>query len=119
VHLVKINDLQLGTLERDFDFLYERRGFQRVVNRVVPMPAHGALGKDVGLARRSLNGPTDDLFGVAQTVDGCGVDPFDAEIERAVNGADGVCVILRAPGILPVASADSPSAKPDRSETDV
>jgi hypothetical protein len=36
-----------------------------------------------------------------------------------VDGADGVYLILRAPGILPVASTDSPGAKADRSETEV
>jgi hypothetical protein len=47
------------------------------------------------------------------SVHGRGIDPVDAEIERAMDGGDGVVVVLGAPAILPVAAADGPRAKAD------
>ena len=41
------------------------------------------------------------------------------EIERAMDGVDGLVVVLRPPGELPVAAADGPRAKADGSEVKV
>ena len=60
-----------------------------------------------------FDGVANHLFRVAETIDGGRVDPVDAEIEGAVNGAYGIGVILRAPGELPVPSADGPGAESD------
>ena len=61
----------------------------------------------------------DDLFGVAEAVDGGGVDPVDAELDGAVDGGDGVVVVLRAPGEGPVAAADGPCAEADGGEVQI
>ena len=39
-----------------------------------------------------------------------------AQAKRAMNRGDGVAIVLRSPGILPVAAADGPCAKADGSE---
>ena len=84
--------------------------------RAVGVPEPRALGEDVGLVRRGFDRAAYHLFRVAQSVDGRGVDPVDAQIERAMNGGDGVVVVLRTPGVLPVAAADGPGAEADGSE---
>ena len=74
------------------------------------------LVKTYGLWLAVFSARADDFFGVAEAVDGGGIDPVDAEVEGAVNGRDGFAVILRAPGEFPVAAADRPCAKANRSE---
>ena len=84
------------------------------------MPAHGALGEDQRPCAAPLfQRPGDDLFRVAQPIDGGRVDPVDAQFERAMNGGDGLVVVLRSPGELPVPAADGPRAKPDRRQLQI
>jgi hypothetical protein len=59
------------------------------------------------------------FFGVANAVDGGGVDPIHAEFERAMNGVDGVCVLLVSPSKIPAAPADSPGAEPGGSDLQI
>ena len=61
----------------------------------------------------------DDFFRMAEAVDGCGVDPVDAKVERAMDRGDGFVVVLGAPGEFPVAAADGPCAKADGCEVKV
>ena len=68
--------------------------------------------------RRGLDGAADDLFGVAQAVDGGGVDPVDAEIERAWIAAM-ESLSSWGPQELPVAAADGPGAEADGGELKV
>ncbi len=117
VDLVEVDGLDLQAAEAGFalaaDLLLGVRDFSLFV------PDHGGLGEDVGLVRGGLEGSGDDFFGVAEAVDGGGVDPVDAEIECAVDGGDGVVVVLIAPCHGPVASADGPCAEADGGEVEV
>jgi hypothetical protein len=45
---------------------------------------------------------------MAQAIDCSGVNPVDAAIQSALDGADRFAVILRAPAELPVAATDAP-----------
>jgi hypothetical protein len=67
----------------------------------------------------ALEGAADDLFGVAEAVDGSGIDPVNAQIERAMDRGDGFVVVLRPPCEIPVAAADGLRAKADRGELKV
>ena len=49
---------------------------------------------------------------MAQTVNGGGINPVHAQFERAMNGRDGLRVVLRAPPEFPIA-ADGPRTKAD------
>ena len=51
---------------------------------------------------------------MAQAVDGGGIDPVHAAIERRVDGGDGFVVVLRSPGERPSAAAHRPGADADR-----
>src|SRR5262249_5154898 len=66
-----------------------------------------------------FEGAGDDLFRVAEPVDGRGVDPVDAGVHRLVDRGDGVAVLLRAPGELPARPADGPRPESDRSDEHV
>src|SRR5258708_17353698 len=48
-------------------------------------------------------------------VDRGGVDPVDAQFERATDRGDGIRIVLRTPGKFPARAANSPSAKANRS----
>ena len=49
---------------------------------------------------------------MAQTVNGGGINPIHAQFERAMNGRDGLRVVLGAPPEFPIA-ADGPCTKAD------
>ena len=59
-----------------------------------------------------LQSPGDNLLGMAQAVNGGGIDPVDAQFECAMNGRDGLRVVLGAPAEFPIA-ADGPCTKAD------
>ncbi len=75
-------------------------------------PYHRALGENVGLLP-ALKRPRHHFFGMAQSVDRCCIDPVDAQVEGALDGGDGIVIVLRAPTELPVTSTDGPGAKAD------
>ena len=83
------------------------------------VPEHRAFGEDVRLCRGGFEGFADYLFGVAEAVDGCGVDPVDAEIDGAVDGCDRVGVVLRSPCEGPVSATDGPCSEADRRQMQV
>ena len=117
VDLVEVDGFDVETAEAVFalaaDLLLGVGDFFFVV------PDHGGLGEDVGFVRGGLEGAGDDFFGVAEAVDGGGVDPVDAEVEGFVDGGDGVVVVLRAPCEGPVAAADGPCSEADGGEVEV
>src|SRR5713101_2825698 len=55
----------------------------------------------------------DDQLRTAEAVGGGGVDPVDAQLERAVDRLDRVLVVLRTPAELPAATSDRPGAEAD------
>src|SRR2546427_4304383 len=78
------------------------------------IPAQGAFGEDIRpLARPRLQCPRDDFLGVAHAVNRGGINPVDAQFERAMDGRDGRLVVLLAPGEFPACPADGPCAEPD------
>ena len=61
----------------------------------------------------------DGPAGGAESVRGGGVNPVDTEFECAVNGCDGIVVILRSPGELPARAAYGPGAIADWSDVEI
>src|SRR5229473_193221 len=109
--LVEIDHIDGEATEAVFDFFTDRISTQYFLYLTFETPAQSALGKDV----RSRTAPVlqraaDDFLGVSESVD-CGrVDPVDAEFERAVNGGNGVVIVLRSPGELPARAANGPGS---------
>src|SRR5205807_9055199 len=98
--LVKVNDIGRKSAKAIFDFTTDRIGAQYFFHFTLGVPTKAALSEDI----RPWAGPGfertgDDFFGVSQAVDRCRIDPVDAKFERAVNGSDGVAVILRSRGV--------------------
>ena len=82
---------------------------------IVPLafPDQAALGEDVRPAACGDVGEcaADHLLGVAEAIGGGGVDPVDADVERAADGGDRIGVVLRAPAGGPFGAADRPRAE--------
>ena len=117
VDLVEVDGFDLQAAEAGFALAADL--FLGVGDFFFVVPDHGGLGEDVGFVRGGLDGFGYDFFGVAEAVDGGGVDPVDAEVEGFVDGGDGVVVVLRAPCEGPVASANGPCAEADGGEVEV
>jgi hypothetical protein len=60
-----------------------------------------------------------DLLGVAEAVDGSGVDPVDAKFKRAVDSGDGFGVVLGTPGVGSVSASNGPCAEADGGELEI
>src|ERR1700738_1896904 len=54
--------------------------------------------------------PSDNLLGMAQSVDGRGVHPVDATRDRVLDGRDRIGVVLASPAVGPTSTADGPRA---------
>src|SRR5216684_7304360 len=109
--LVEIDHIDGEATEAVFDFFTDRISTQYFVYLTFETPAQAALGKDVRPRTVPvLQCAADDLLGVSESVDGGGVDPVNAEFERAVNGGNGVVVVLRSPSELPARAADGPGS---------
>ena len=120
VNLVEIDDVDLQTPQAVFALLADGIGLVDFRDAAFRVPAHGALGEHVGpRALPFFQCPGDDFFRVADAVDGGGVDPVDAEFERAVNGGDGVGVVLGAPAKVVAGAADGPGAEAHRRDVHV
>src|SRR6266550_8868364 len=67
-------------------------------------------------ARKRLR---DNFLRVTQTVDCRGVDPVDAQLERAVDCSDGIIVVLISPCELPSRAANRPGSKSHGSDVQI
>src|SRR5947208_10876471 len=83
VELVEVDGFELQAAEARFALAADL--FLGVGDLFLIVPDHGGLGEDVRFVRGGLDGPGYDLFGVAEAVDGGGVDPVDAEVESFVD----------------------------------
>src|ERR1700675_1124556 len=118
--LVEIDHIDGEATEAVLDFFTDRISAQYFVHLTFETPAQAALGKDVRPRTAPvLQCAADDFLGMSQTVDSGCIDPVDAEFERAVNGGNGVVVVLRSPGELPARAADSPGSVAHGSDVQV
>src|ERR1700719_2169559 len=76
------------------------------------VPAQTAFGENVGAwARPGAQRKRYDFLGMAHSVNGRGVDPVNAQFERAMNRGNRLLVVLLAPTEFPTRAADGPCAK--------
>ena len=114
VNLVEIDDVDFQALQAVFAFLFDGSGGVNFRDGALVVPAHRALGENVrAIAFPFFESASDDFFRMAEAVDRGGVDPVDAEFERAVDCGDGVGFFLCAPGEGPASAADGPGAEAD------
>ena len=118
--LVKVDGVHLESAQAVFAFLADRRLAQDGAHLALLAPHLTALREHVRpLALPLRQRPRDHLLRATQPVDGRGIDPVDAEIERGVDGSHRVVVLLAAPAELPVAATDGPGAEADGSDVEV
>ena len=102
----------MQTAKAVFTFLVDGIRFVDFGDFAFRVPAHRTLGKHVrARAFPFFQGASDHFFRVPDAVDGGGVDPVDAELESAVNGGDGVGILLRPPAKVVAHTADGPGAE--------
>src|SRR5207253_6929763 len=97
----------------------DRVGLETVADPATLVPDHAALGEDVRALAHPFEGAGDHFLRMAQAIDGGGVDPVDAVVQRFADRRDGVTVVLAAPGELPAAAADGPGPETDRGNHEV
>src|SRR6202795_1275830 len=109
--LIEIDHIDREAAEAVLDFATDRIRAQYLLYLTLGTPAQPALGEDVRLRTAPLlQRSADDFLRVSQSVNGGRVDPVNAEFERAVNGRNGIVVVLRSPGELPARAADGPGS---------
>jgi hypothetical protein len=111
VDLVEVDRVDAQPLQARMRLAQDRVAFQAVRDPLSRALEQRCLGEHVRALSESLDRAADDLLGVAEAVGGGGVDPVDAELERAVDRLDRLLVILRAPAELPATAADRPGAE--------
>lgn len=119
MHLVEVDRVGVEAAQAGFDFGADGLLGIGVVDVAGIIPDHGALGEDERpFAFPLRQRPCHDLLGVAESVDGGGVDPIDAELECPQNGGHGLVVVLAGPAEFPGA-AHGPRAEADGGELQV
>src|SRR5262249_11344395 len=84
------------------------------------VPTQTALGEDIGpLAPPRLQSAGHDLFGVAHSVDGRGVDPVDAQFQGAMDRGDRRLIVLRTPTELIAWTPDRPGTQANRCDAEI
>ena len=90
-----------------------RTGLEALADLTLLVSCAGALGEDIGTGRDSLDRAGDHFLGMAEAVDGGGVDPIHAFIESRADSRDGLVVVLRSLGEGPATASHGPGADPD------
>src|SRR5207237_2012050 len=108
VDLVEVEHVYLEPPQAGLAFAPDRIRLEAVPDLALLVPDHAAFGEDVGATTHPFEGAGDHLLGVAESVDGCGVNPVDAVVQRFPDRGHRVVVVLAAPGELPARAADGP-----------
>src|SRR6266478_320774 len=121
MNLVKVDHIDIEPAEAVLALAANGVSVQRAMDIPLFVPAQTALGENV----RTRTGPIaqrgcHDFLRMAHSVNGRGVDPVNAQLERAMNRGDGSFVILFAPTKLqpdpPIAHAPKPIGVMNKSE---
>src|SRR5260370_3680839 len=120
VHLKKIDGADLQAAQTVFAFAANGIGAELLPNFPLLIAAQNTFGENAGTRTAPLvQSARDDFLGVAQAVDGGGVNPIDAQLQPAMNRGNGIGVVLRPPGKFPPAATESPGAKADRRNLEI
>ena len=111
--LVEVDRVDTEPLEARLCLAQDRLALEAVHDLPVRSFEERPLREHVRALLESLEGAPDDQLRVAEAVGGGGVDPVDAELERAVDRGDRVVVLLWSPAELPPAAPDRPGAEAD------
>src|SRR5258707_4352835 len=97
------------------------RGHTQIsMNIALVVPTQTALCENVGTGSRPRpQRKSDDLLRVAHTINSRGIDPVNAEVERAVDRRDRLFVVLFTPAKFPTRAADGPSAEANGSNEQI
>jgi hypothetical protein len=116
VHLVEIDDIEFETAEAVFSFFQYGIAFETFHDFAIGVPDAFALGEDVRLWGNAVECFGHHFLGMAEAVDGGGIDPVQAPIERFTDGRDGIGIVLGTPAEGPTVATHGPSANAERGE---
>src|SRR5205085_11882571 len=114
--LVEVDRVDREPAQARLALTQQRVALQGLHGRAVRAFGLAALGEDERPLVEAGERAADDLLGVAEAVLGGGVDPVDAELERAVDGGDRLVVVLLAPAPVVLRAADRPGAEADAAD---
>src|SRR2546423_3658775 len=90
------------------------------MNITLFVPAQTALGENVWpWSGPGSQGQRHHFLGVALSINGGGIDPVKAELERAMNRRDRLFVVLFAPTKFPPRTAKGPRSKTNGSDEQI
>ena len=114
--LVKIDDIGFQPPQTGFTFPTNRVRLERGPDVALRIPNPLAFGEDVWAWRPALEGVRDYLFGMAQTIEGSGVNPVHTVVQHGVNGGGRFGLVLRPHAAVPSTTSDGPGPYSDRSD---
>ena len=113
VDLVQVNGIDIESLQAGFDLPANRVGLEAVTHNATLIPDLRALGEDVW-ALASFDGFANYHLRVTQAIDGSGIDPVDAQIQRTLNRLDRLLVILWSPAMCSMIATYRPGSQANR-----
>jgi hypothetical protein len=112
VDLVEIDGIDGEAAQTGFAFAADGIAPEGAADGASFVPDESAFREYIRTGGAAFERAADDFFGVAEPVNGGGVDPVDAAVEGGMDGGDGVGVVLGSPGegqpLPPMAQAPTP-----------
>src|SRR5207253_233346 len=119
VDLVQVEGIDLEPPQAGLALAADRIRLEAVADLALLVPDHAALGEDVRPVAHSFEGSRYNLLRVSESIDGRGIDPVDAVVQRFPDRGHGVVVVLGAPGEFPTRAADGPRPETNRRDEQV
>ena len=118
VHLIKVDTVDAKSLEARVALSDDTFAFEHFVDRFRIAHYAAAFGSHDRAPRGTelFECLADQFLGLATAIDGCGVDPIDAQVDCGDDRIDRFAGILIAPAEFPITSADGPGTETDSAE---
>ena len=112
--LIQVDRFDAQALQAGFYFVADRVGVQIIMHLTLIIPHQRTFGEHVRPLVNTVQRSCYHFFGMAEAIHSGGINPVHAEIERTMNCADRVIIVLRTPGERPIAAADRPGTEANR-----
>jgi hypothetical protein len=120
VHLIEIDDVHLEAAQTVVAFAADGIVIKYRGNAPVFVPAHDALGTNIGARAAPLfKGTGNYFFRMSRAVNGSSVDPVHSELKRAMDRGNRVRVVLLAPSKVVAGATNCPSTESNRRDVQV
>ena len=115
MHLIEIDDVHLQAAQTVVAFAADGIAIKNRGNAPFFVPAHDALGKNIGARAAPLfQGAGNYFFRMSRAVNGSRVDPVHSQLKRAMDRGNRVRVVLLAPSKVVAGATNGPSTESNR-----